>query len=392
MKTKHASQWFQATVVLFAFLCCQQSKSQSYKLEIVDSVQVDILSSSVRIADVHRETGEILVIQTSPPKLWLLSSKGEIKSTWQRKGLGPGAIGSSLLSAEFYGDGIAMMGSMRVKLFDRNFKLVKSMIPHYASSHVIYEGDNHLIAFEGPNGQELISYFGGPQTEFPPTSREFYNEFNIVDRLNPFGFKGETALARDSVYKPAGKLSEGSRYKNDRTYFMLKSVFDAKNTQLYYAINTDTVLYKLNLHTNKIENRYKIPFDEFFVNDGLSLGKGAYDGQNKPKDREGQIERVFSASGMEVVIYRSGLALAEYQAVVTGSDFLKTYHRKNPAKYLIVKNGKRLNSELQPPKGIRTFDMADDFGYIWAHQNISLLDEEPELITFYKLKIILDEN
>lgn len=392
MKTKRAPKRFQAFAVLVVFLCCQQSLSQSYRLEVVDSVQVDILSNSVRIADVHRETGEILAIQTSPPKLWVLSSKGEVKSTWEKNGLGPNAIGSRLISAEFFEDGIAMMGSMKVKLFDRDFNLVKSTVPQYASSNVIYEGDNHLIAFEGPNGQELISYFGGPQTEFPPTSREFYSEFNIVDRLNPFGFKGETALARDSVYKPVGKLSEGSRYKNDRTYFMLKSVFDAKNTQLYYAINTDTVLYKLNLHTNTIENRYKIPFDEFFVNDGLSLGKGAYSEQSKPKDREGQIERVFSVSGMEVVIYRSGLALAEYQAVVAGSDFLKTYHRKNPPKYLIVKNGERLNSELQPPKGIRTFDMADDFGYIWAQQNISLLDEEPELITFYKLKIVPDED
>jgi hypothetical protein len=32
--------------------------------------------------------------------------------------------------------------------------------------------------------------------------------------------------------------------------------------------------------------------------------------------------------------------------------------------------------------------MADNEGFLWAHQDISKLEEEPDLITFYKLKVV----
>lgn len=105
--------------LLFFFSCSDNPSSVNtavtpgnYKLSIVDSIQVNVLASGMSIMDVHKQTGEILAIQSSPPKLWILSPEGEIKKTWEKSGDGPDEIGQYLLSAEFYGEDIAMMGMM----------------------------------------------------------------------------------------------------------------------------------------------------------------------------------------------------------------------------------------------------------------------------------------
>ena len=92
-----------------------EAGASNYKLAIVDSVQVDILASGFSVVDVHPETGDLLVIQSNPPRLWIISQEGEIKTTWEKNGNGPDEIGSYLLSAEFFGEGVAMMGYMQLK-------------------------------------------------------------------------------------------------------------------------------------------------------------------------------------------------------------------------------------------------------------------------------------
>ena len=81
----------------------EASTSENYQLAIVDSVKVDILTSGSSVIDVHPETGEILLIQSQPPKFWIISPEGEVKKEWEKSGNGPDEIGQYLLSAEFIG-------------------------------------------------------------------------------------------------------------------------------------------------------------------------------------------------------------------------------------------------------------------------------------------------
>jgi hypothetical protein len=70
------------------------------------------------------------------------------------------------------------------------------------------------------------------------------------------------------------------------------------------------------------------------------------------------------------------------------SDFRQKVDNVNYTKHLIIKNGKRMNNELRLPEKISYIDLADNNGFLWAHQDISNLEEEPEFITFYKLKVV----
>lgn len=367
-------------------------QASNYKLEIVDSVQVDALAQYMIIADVHKETGELLAIQSSPPKLWILSPEGEIKSEWEKQGDGPDEIGQYLLSAEFYGNDIAMMGMMRLKIFNRNFELVKDMKPHYNQGGMIYMGFNHLIEFGSQGAEQLVTFFGGPQTDIPALNKEYYDEYNIVDVVNP---NSELSLGEGikSGFLPIGKLEPDSRYRNDRAYYFMKPEFDVKESKLFYSLKDDTTLFVRNLPMGELERSYTIPFDEFILFEGYSLGKEGIAEQSVPRDWAGKIEKVFHIDNKEVLIYTSGMKLSKVQELDPESpDFREKTKRVNYTKYLIVDDGKRLNLNLQLPNKVSSFDMADDFGFIWAHQDLSQLEEEPDLITFYKLKIVPDEN
>ncbi len=373
--------------------------ASNYKLAIVDSIQVDVLASSMTILDVHKETGELLAIQPSPPKLWILSPEGEVKKTWEKSGNGPDEIGSILLSAEFFGDGIAMMGYMQLKIFDRDFKLISSHKPSYDLQGMLYTGFNHLIEFETNEGNQLVTFFGGPQTEAYYDSPEYYEEFNVVDVINPSP-TGELELESTSnrgVFKPIGRFEDDSRFKlSGRSYFYIKPVFDVSDKELTYAFNWDTIIYKRKLPSGELISSSPIPFDEFYLNGGWTMGKARAEmnsGNVPPRDRSGAVDGVFNVSDFDVVFYRSGLSLERLQAItVTGTERFKEELRLNYQKYLILKDGKRLNKELKMNDEFNAPMVADNQGYLWAGQNTNILDEEPELITFYKLKIVADEE
>jgi len=111
--------------------------------------------------------------------------------------------------------------------------------------------------------------------------------------------------------------------------------------------------------------------------------------QRQPQDRGGRIEKLYKVGDFELVVYHSGMKLSDVQALGTSSpDFRDKVSKADPLKHLILRNGVRMNQELSLPSKISHFDMADNDGFIWAHQDLKQLEEEPDLITFYKLKIV----
>lgn len=403
MKTKQLLYLSSLSIVLFSLLlsaCGGSSKGKeltasNYKLEIVDSIQIDLMSQGLNIMDVHKRTGEILAIQSSPPIAYILDKEGKILKKMDKPGESPEGVGKYILSAEFYEEGVALMGVMRVKIYDSDFNLKISTKADYNQSGMIYLGRNHLYELEGSDHSRLVSFFG-PQTEHTSSQKEYYPEFNVVDLLDPYLAQKETLIEEIStsdIYKPIGKLAPDSRYlTSGKAFYFMKPVFDVKGSSMYYAFDDDTTLYELALPAGDIVNEISIPFDDFILFEGYSMGKAGFDEQMQPRDWAGKITNVFHVDGFDVVVYTSGIKRAKILELdPESSDFREKTKRVNYVKYLVLKDGERLNVDLRIPEKVSSFDMADDDGYIWGHQNLSLLDEEPDLITFYKLKAVTDQ-
>ena len=389
-------------LLMVTVLCTCSTKNEStsksgasnYRLDIVDSVQVDLLAKGPQIMDVHPGTGDLLLTQSSPPKLWIVSPNGEIKTEWAKSGNGPDEIGNALLCAEFVGDGVAMMGYMQVKVFDKEFKTISSYKADYSLQGMLYTGFNHLMTFK--NESHLVAFTGGAQTEARYDSPEYYNEYNVVDVIDISESLNQETQVKGKAFKPIGKLEADSRFKTSgRAFFYIKPVFDVKNDMLIYGFNWDTTLVKRNLPTGELISKTSIPFDQFYLNQGWTMGKAGQEmrsGNNPPRDRAGNVERVLHADGFDLIFYRSGLSLEKVNEVkLEGRERILRLLRLDYPKYLVLQDGKRVNTELRMNRKYSTPSMADDRGYVWAAQNINELEEEPDLITYYKLKVVSDE-
>jgi hypothetical protein len=59
----------------------------------------------------------------------------------------------------------------------------------------------------------------------------------------------------------------------------------------------------------------------------------------------------------------------------------------NPQKIIILKDGKQVSNVSLLPEKISSLSASDRSGNIWATQNVAALDEEPDVVTIYKLRI-----
>lgn len=397
MRTKHAPKTTLALalLLLFAIFSCGGGSSENesdnsasnYKLEVFDSLQFDILSSRLTVADVDPKTGDMLVLQPNPPKYWLFDKNLKVKATLERPKDDPEGPGEHGLSATFFGDGIATLGWFKVAIYDREFNFEKAMIPNYPSVGLIMSGYKNIYDFQTPEGEhQLITYYGQPQTNLAPLSVDYYENMNIVDLVKP----SESKNARDSVFYPFGKLTPDSRYLSGKYFSFLLPVYDVKGNKFYNSFNSDTTLYVRSLPDGDILNSYTIPFDKFILTEGAEMGSI---GQRPsgPQDTPGQIQSVFHHDKLDVIIYTSGLKVSEKAAFDrTSSNYRQQVERANPKKYIIIRNGQRVNTDLMVDKRVSNMEYMDDNGIIYAMQDSRALDKEPEKYTIYKLRVVED--
>lgn len=397
MKTKHALKIKVVLALLIAFVTysCGGSSAQdesvessNYKLEIVDSLQFDIITPVLKIADVDPKTGNILVIQRRPSKAIIFNSELEVLVEKEFLPSDPKGPGGSLVSGTFFGEGVAFLGQNNVSIFDGNLEFQKVLRPHYASQ-MLYGGKKHIYQFTTEAGEpRLVSFFGEPQTEFWEGMQEFYDEFNVVDVVDPAQYTDP----RDTVFMPIGELTEDSRYRNGKAHMFLRPIFDVKGNALHYVLNGDTVLYRRKLPEGDIIESYTIPYDEFILFEGYTMGEAGVAEQNKPHDREGKVEEVYHLDGFDLIVYHSGMLLSQMMNYINSPDPIKEIERIDFKKYLIIKDGKRVNSDLKLNPKIQSIQLADENGFLYGSQNTSILDKEPEKYTIYKMRIVEDEK
>ncbi|WP_420388580.1 hypothetical protein [Roseivirga sp.] len=393
-------QLFKSTVFFsisaFIVFSCSGNSSETvsdgvmanYRLEIFDSLQFDILTRSLIVADVDEKTGNRLIIQSGTPKVWIYNANGEVLAEKEFLKSDPEGPGDYLMSGTFFGDGVALLGKFAVVLLDEELQFEKVLRPQYSPSQMHFIGKKHIYQFtKNDNQPALITYFGEAQTDLWGGIEGYFDEFNLVDVVEPELYTNP----RDSVFLPFGDLTPDSRYRNGKAHYFLRPVFDLKDNLLHYVLNTDTTFFRRNLPDGDIVDSYTIPYDEFVFFDGYSMGSAGEAEQYKPRNREGRVESVFRVGEFDLILYYSGMELSAMEKYRNSPDAYEQIERSDYLKYLIVKDGKRVNKELKMNPKVNYLEYADHNEIIYGMQNISMLDEEPERYTIYMMRIVADE-
>lgn len=381
--------FYLAIIVCLLFACNPTSDQVSektaggkYTLQVVDSLIIQTLPSETFIQDIHPENGNILLMQRKGRGQILMEvdAKGTVIQTFEQPSEGPQRVGSSLLSACYYEQGFVLMGSFGYLLItDNRFEpITRKRIP-MDYNLVAYPGFRHLQVLN-IKGKSLLVMFYGPHTEINNTEAAYYQEYDLLSIYDP-----ET-----EEFSPLGSLSETSVFRNGKAHYFLDTRFQIVGEQVKAAISSENLLYTLEAINGEV-SVHQIPFDEFVLKDGYSLGNQGLDEQEEIREISGAIRSFLQIGEKELFIYTSGLTLNARLATAGEEDDNEAWNKLRkalPLKYLLKQDGKVVNGLLSLPTRVGHLTMVDAGGNIWASQNVDALDEEPEVITLYKLRII----
>lgn len=130
----------------------------------------------------------------------------------------------------------------------------------------------------------------------------------------------------------------------------------------------------------------KIPFDKFVLRNGFPFGSQEdYDG---PTDYESQLSNIFKVGDNDLLLYYSGIKKEDLPPLTQDRASRRSeINRMNPQKWMVRDaQNKFTKPKLASPK--YRIVRVDSQNRIWAMQNINQLEEEPEVVTVYQLKLI----
>jgi len=379
----------------FFFLClfiwaCGSSSNEvanietkgKYKLQVVDSLIINTLPSETFIQDIHSENGNILIMQRKGRGQILMEVdvNGKILQTFEHPTEGPQRAGSTLLSACYFKDGFALMGSFGyLVLTDNQFEPIKRTRIPMGFNLAAYPGFRHLQVLNTDEKSLLVLYYGSHSTsDF--TEAAYYKEYNL---LSIFDSEIEEFL-------PIGGLPQTSIFRNGKAHYFLDTRFQVVGEKIKATIVKENLLYTLDLNSSVLDYK-SIPFDNFVLHEGFSLGPQGLDQQGDIREINGTIRSFIQVADKEVFVYSSGLTLDARQAIAGDGQDEEAWvklRKALPNKYLITNNGEPVSDFLSLPPRVGHLTMADAGGNIWASQTVEALEEEPEVVTIYKLRIV----
>lgn len=350
-----------------------------FNLEVVDSVQLEVMATYLSLMDVHDSTGNLLVIESDPPVVYEFDSLGQFIHRIQLEKDGPESVGRYILAAEYFEDGVALLGVNVLNIYDSSRTLQKSLKLPAPPKGMIYMGFNHLqeAVLEG---SKHLTLFNAARTDYPPEQPEYYQYFNLMEYVDP----------KSANFKAIGKLQQGSRYLNKRAHQFLKPSFHTIGHEVHYAMDTDTVLYVMDIASEEIVKQWKIPFTDFVLFNGFPMGAIGMEAKLEPRDSPGRISNLFYVDSLHIILYNPGIKLhviEEIKATYGEEQAADRLDSLNGKKYMIMQAGKVVG-EGQLPAKMRDVILASPDGYLWASQDVDFLEEEPDQITFYKLRIV----
>ncbi len=380
-----------ALLCLVFFICsCESAQNNAenlnnsnYKLVITDSIQIDRMIGYTSIIATHPVNGNLLMVSSvgvnSNPLVWIISQEGEIIKEFEHLKEGPTSAGSNLISATFFEDGYAIMGVGAIVIYDSDFNVKMRLKIPLNIGGVIYNHSKHLkVIKKDGRSHFLIAY--GPKTEKTIIEAEYYDEYNLLTLVDP----------EKETFESYGRFHEGSTYRSGKAFYFIRTLYEPFEGKTKAIASNDTVLYTLDDVGNEL-NRINIPFDEYIMFKGYSLGEAGYSEQEEMRDEPGEVLGLLHVREMDVISYKSGIPLDRYLDLVGPNE--ERYDRAevnkaNPQKVIILEGGKLVSEVLTLPEKVVTLGVSDPFGNIWATQNVAALEEEPDVVTIYKLRIV----
>ncbi len=369
-------------------IACERSQDNNeitsnskYSLEIVDSIQINRLISDPAIASIHPENENLLLLADEGDKsmVLIISQNGEIVKEFEHLKEGPTSAGSLLVSANFYEDGYAVIGYGNILIFDKEFNVKKRLKIPYENASMVFMYSNHPKYIERDGRPHLLIHYG-PATEKSIIEAEFYDEYNLLALVD----------IENEIFETYGQLHEGSIFRSNRAFYLIQTFFETNGDQTRAIASYDTVLYTLD-HRGEELKRTTVPFDEYIVFKGYSIGHAGLQEQGNIGYSPGRVTSYLYLDGFDVITYRSGLS-AERMEQYKNPDGVgydrEAMNKVNPVKLMILKDGKRVSEVSFLPEKISSLSASDTKGNIWATQNVDAMDEEPEVVTLYKLRIV----
>jgi len=355
-----------------------KTSEQRFILALLDSVEVPIMAGYVSILAAHPSDGRLL-LQThqGDGTIYDISADGEVLQVFEYPKEGPVSVGAMLMSATYFEDGYALMGVGYVGIYDAEFSPIKILRLPMSSGGMIYIGANHLQNIEVDGKPKLLIMYG-PDTQESKITAAYYEEYNMLTLFDP-----ET-----ESFQAYGRFHEGSKFRAGRTYFFLRPFYQAIGNRTKVIMDSDTVMYTFDAQGQEID-RHLIPFDKFLPFRGYTLGEQAYEEQRERREIQGTIVSFWHTQGLDVVQYTSGVSRAELDQLAPRleTEGRSLFTEVDPTKMVILKDGQAVSEVLKLPKQVYTLGMVDRKGNFWATQNVDALEEEPEFVTLYKLRI-----
>ncbi|SFT99166.1 hypothetical protein SAMN04489724_3229 [Algoriphagus locisalis] len=369
------------TVLCITFYSCSSDKTAAidtlpeYEFVISDSIQVDHLGSLI-LLDIHEEKQLFLFSSEDDNRLFLTNKSGELISTFDEPGDSPTAVGSHTGSGTFLGDQIIMMGMPRFGIYDLEFNFQRGFKMPYSPSGMFYLGFDHLQPVIKGGKHKLLAFTGGAQTEKPSNQPEYYQEYNTFDLID----------LDSGTFTPVVPFHPQSRFLSGEAFRFIAPIYQVRENQVSFIHKRDTLLYSYSLDHPEEFSATRIPFDIFIMNKGFPMaGKPDYE---TPTDREGMIHSYFKVGDLHLFIYQSGIKLNNMPDRTLDKETLsKEFTRLNPMKWIVMDDS---GNHSTPQEMNKKFNLSriDSEGNLWAAQNIYALEEEPDFVTYYKLKLV----
>lgn len=378
---------FLATTAIILGACEQQdnlptqSQSDNYHLVITDSIQIDRMLSYPTIVSTNPENDNPLIMAWEGDQVLLLvmNKEGMIIQEFEYPKEGPKSAGFPIISADFFGDGYAILGYGHLVTYDKDFNVLKRIILPDITNLVLYSPSKNLRTINRNDSLYFLIIYG-VETEKQVIEAAYYDEYNLLTIVDP----------ENETFKAYGKFHEGSLYRSGRAFYRIRTFYEIVGENTKVLAGNDTVLYTFDHRGNEI-SRVVIPFDEYIPFKGYSIGTAGLAEQGKLGYSPGAVTSYLHSAGFDVITYRSGIKPERMEQFrnLSGEGYDRAaMNIANPEKVMILKDGKLVSDYLPLPKKILSLSASDASGNIWGSQNISALDQEPDVVTIYKMRIV----
>lgn len=373
-----------AIVFCMAFYSCSADRTDEtavlpeYEFVIVDSLQIDHLEP-LTLLDIHVGKELFLLSAENDNSLFLADKSGEIIAKFDEPGDSPTAFGNNTGSGAFFDDQLVIMGRTRFAVYDLDFNFQRGFKLPYSPSGMFYLGFDHLQSVVENGKTKLLAFTGGAQTETQSNQPAYYSEYNAFDLID----------VDSGTFSPVVSFHPRSRFLSGEAYQFLQPKFHVDGNRLSFVYTNDSLLYSYDLNKgNSSFAAAAVPFDSFLLNDGFPMN-GQPDYETK-KGRQGGIWGYFKVGENHLIMYTSGIKLENMPDLAQEEEVLiEEIGRLDPLKWIVMdETGKSSLPQTPPIKYSIHIGRMDSEGYFWAPQNIYALEEELDLLTFYKLKLV----